>query len=204
MIDKIIKIFCEETDYKGEHQSPDKESGYPMWNIIGAYPEDFYSSIGVKHYAYDNNEMYYLVKSTFKRPNKKFMVYRAIPKNIKATINPGDWVTPSLKYAKEHGYSNLNNNYKIIKKMVHARDLFTDGNSIDEWGYDPQPEDPKERLKANVRNKIYNLKRVINGALIIDINKYPKDPYYGKPKEEFEKMLNDVIEKYKNLDYEIK
>jgi hypothetical protein len=55
--------------------------------------------------------------------------------NIK--INPGDWVTINLHYAKEHGQSNLNNDYKIISKTVKASELFTDANSIHEWGYNP-------------------------------------------------------------------
>lgn len=55
----------------------------------------------------------------------------------KPKINHGDWVTPSLAYAKEHGESNLNNRYKIISKMVNAGDVYTDGSHI-EWGFHPQ------------------------------------------------------------------
>lgn len=50
-------------------------------------------------------------------------------------INSGDWVTINKQYAKEHGISNLKNSYKIISKVVTAKELFTDGNSIHEWGY---------------------------------------------------------------------
>ena len=50
-------------------------------------------------------------------------------------INNGDWVTTSRLYAKQHGESNLNNSYKIITKTVKASELYTDGNSIFEWGY---------------------------------------------------------------------
>ena len=50
-------------------------------------------------------------------------------------INNGDWVTTSYLYAKQHCISNLNNNYKIVKKRVTASQLYTDGNSIFEWGY---------------------------------------------------------------------
>lgn len=53
-------------------------------------------------------------------------------------INKGDWVTISKGYAKQHGRDNLKNKYKIISKTVRAKDLFTDGNDINEWGYDPQ------------------------------------------------------------------
>lgn len=52
-------------------------------------------------------------------------------------INPGDWVTISRKYAKEHGEDNLLGKYKIISKVVKAGELFTDCNDLAEWGYQP-------------------------------------------------------------------
>lgn len=55
----------------------------------------------------------------------------------KTQINPGDWVTISLSYAKDHALSNLKPPFKIISKTVPAKSLFTDGNSIHEWGYHP-------------------------------------------------------------------
>ena len=56
-------------------------------------------------------------------------------RNKPLKINNGDWVTISLNYAKEHGMSNLNGRYKIITKTVRAKDLYTDGNDVLEWGY---------------------------------------------------------------------
>lgn len=50
-------------------------------------------------------------------------------------INSGDWVTINKRYAIEHGRDNLNGKYKIVTKTVPARTLYTDGNSIHEWGY---------------------------------------------------------------------
>ncbi len=54
----------------------------------------------------------------------------------KLIINNGDWVTLSKQYAKEHGEGALNGKYKIISQKIPARKLFTDGNSIQEFGYD--------------------------------------------------------------------
>lgn len=65
----------------------------------------------------------------------------------KLAINNGDWVTLSKNYAKEHGESALNGNYKIISKKVPARKLFTDGNSIQEFGYDESGKINAEMLK---------------------------------------------------------
>ncbi len=56
---------------------------------------------------------------------------------IKIGINPHDWVTINKQYAINHGKSALNNNYKILSKTVKAKDIYTNGDSIHEWGYDP-------------------------------------------------------------------
>ena len=56
----------------------------------------------------------------------------------KLQINDGDWITINKKYAKEHGESTLQGNYKIVSKSVKANEIFTDGNSIHEWGYSPE------------------------------------------------------------------
>ncbi len=62
---------------------------------------------------------------------------KALPQEAesKVKINDGDWVTINPVYAKQHGESNLKNNYRIITKTVPAKQLYTDGNSIHEWGY---------------------------------------------------------------------
>lgn len=60
-----------------------------------------------------------------------------LPDNdVKVKINNGDWVTINPAYAKEHGESNIGRNkYRILTKTVKAKQLFTDGNDINEWGY---------------------------------------------------------------------
>ena len=55
----------------------------------------------------------------------------------KLTINKGDWVAICMQYTVDHGNANLKRNYRILTKTVKAKDLYTDGNSIQEWGYDP-------------------------------------------------------------------
>jgi len=58
--------------------------------------------------------------------------------NKPITLNRGDWVTTTRQYAKEHGESvHGPGNYKIMTKVVPAKHVFTDGNSIHEYGYDP-------------------------------------------------------------------
>jgi len=60
------------------------------------------------------------------------------PANDIKTINKGDWVTLSKGYAKGHGESVLNGEYKIISKKVKAKDLWTNADSIHEFGYNPE------------------------------------------------------------------
>ena len=55
----------------------------------------------------------------------------------KLNINSGDWVTLTKEYAKDHGESALKGDYKIISKKVKAKDLWTNADSIHEFGYHP-------------------------------------------------------------------
>ena len=50
-------------------------------------------------------------------------------------INPGDWVTIVRNYAKEHGKAHLKNKYRILSKKVKAKEIFTSGDSLAEWGF---------------------------------------------------------------------
>lgn len=60
------------------------------------------------------------------------------PKSLES-IQPGDWVTITRGYARHHGESNVGgrSRYRILQKTVKASELFTDGNSLQEWGYAP-------------------------------------------------------------------
>ena len=55
----------------------------------------------------------------------------------KMNINAGDWVTLTKEYAKDHGESALKGQYKILSKKVRAKDLWTNADSIHEFGYHP-------------------------------------------------------------------
>ena len=55
-------------------------------------------------------------------------------------INPGDWVSISRGYAIDHGRRFGHGRYgkggfKLLKKRVKAKDLFSEGNSIHEYGW---------------------------------------------------------------------
>lgn len=131
-----------ENDYKGEHTAPDKESGSPLYDLTlnGTYPEDIYSSKAKQYYStgssYDSITIS-MIQYYKDKPKSSITIYRAVPKIKKSLkINKGDWVSITKQYAKDHGESVLND-YKIISKKVKAKDIYTNGDSIHEWGYDP-------------------------------------------------------------------
>lgn len=176
-----------EGDYRGQHGAPMRDSGSPMYNVVGVYPEDVYSSNGLRYYstgqdAYDR-EAYALIQSMRNRPNAKVTVYRAVPKSVKGGLNRGDWVTPIRGYAKEHGEGALGGDMRIIKETVAARDLFTAGDSWLEWGYDPQPVDEAAKAVARAKRDASYLARLQAGEKIVGINKYEGDLYFGKDDE---------------------
>jgi len=69
---------------------------------------------------------------------KKQLAKYGEPKTLNVSqIFPGDWITIWRPYAAQHGNSTLNGEYKILSKTVPASTLYTDGNSIYEFGYNP-------------------------------------------------------------------
>jgi hypothetical protein len=133
----------EDYDYRGEHSAPDKESGAPLYDVTlnGIYPDDFYSSDGARYYGdgYSsdftvwNKIVYY-----HNRPSRRIRVFRSVPKGVKG-INPGDWVTIYRPYADTHGKQIYGDRRKftVISKVCRADEIFTNGDSFYEWGYDP-------------------------------------------------------------------
>jgi hypothetical protein len=144
---KIInESFSDEVDsleYKGEHTAPMGEEGAPLWNVAanGIYPNDVYGPNGMHWYGTGDRlldaQAYEILSKAYGKRNKKVKIYRAVPKGV-VKINKGDWVTIVKDYAEEHGERSLDGEYDIINKEVAAQDIYTDGNSWLEWGYDPQ------------------------------------------------------------------
>lgn len=131
-------------DYRMSHKAPSSEGGSPMWDLTlnGTYPQDVYSPKGITYYGSGHSsdrEAFSLVWKVKGKKDAIIKIYRAVPLAPPSDINKGDWVTIVKSYADDHGRSVLDGKYKIITKTVKAKDIFTDGNSMQEWGYDPQP-----------------------------------------------------------------
>lgn len=133
-----------DTSYRGMHTAPGKDFGAQLFELDKIYPDDIYSANAARFYGHGGDQVKIdqksaqIIRSFRGQPDAEVTIYRAVPKDesIKE-INPGDWVTINKGYAKEHGESVLGGDYKIIEKKVTAKDIWTDANSIHEYGYDP-------------------------------------------------------------------
>jgi hypothetical protein len=131
----------EETDdYRMRHQAPTRadDFGSPATDIGTEMMPGFYENPNLygSGYAQADKESRSVLVSIKDKPEAPVTIYRAVPEGADA-INPGDWVTLSPTYAQEHLRSNLTNGGKVISMTIPAKDLWFDGNSINEFGYDP-------------------------------------------------------------------
>lgn len=133
------------TEYTGQHEAPGydpQRSTAPMHDVSSLLP-DYYTRSHEYRLSYEPTEDAAMdrIHSVRNRPKAQVRVFRAIPADVVVKrgkgINPNDWVTPVRAYAMEHGRSHLSNQFKIVSKTVPAKHLYTEGNSWEEWGYDP-------------------------------------------------------------------
>lgn len=163
--------------YKGQHSAPGPDYGAPMYDLTGEhgeaqiYPSDVYDQKTQVHvYGQGGDaETRAMDQATFNTvnavkgdPTAMVTVYRGVPGDVTA-INPGDWVTPSKSYAEQHAESNLGADAHghVISIQVPAGQLWTDGNSIQEWGWNPPDfeqfnADQRARAFAANLGKAYN------------------------------------------------
>ena len=77
-------------------------------------------------------------------------VNRAVPTTMKeGKLRNGDWVTLSRRYAEMHGNHALNGKYRIMEDEVPAKDIWWDGNDVNEFGYDNGEDYKYKNVKNN-------------------------------------------------------
>jgi hypothetical protein len=131
----------EETDnYRMRHQAPRRadEFGSPATDIGSEMMPGFYEKPQLYSTGFPeaDKESVSALMAIRGKPNAPVTIYRSVPEGVNK-INPGDWVTLSPAYAKQHGESNVLNGGKILSQVIPAKDLWFDGDSINEFGYDP-------------------------------------------------------------------
>jgi len=127
--------------YRGAHHPPGPSYGAPMHDLGRLLPEDVYDP-KVQHTYYGTGERRFDAESFAAinrargNPDLPVKVHRAVPGDVEA-INPGDWVTPSASYARDHARRQFTGG-KVISRTVRAADLWTGGDSINEFGWHPK------------------------------------------------------------------
>ena len=124
------------SQYHMDHVAPMRDSGAPMHDLTGLYPDDLYTH--PHYYQLGDWEVDLQCRGAMWKargnPDLKIRIYRACPKTVN-TFNAGDWVSPSKIYAEDHGQGR--DDYHVIQITVPAKELFTNGDSWAEWGWDP-------------------------------------------------------------------
>jgi len=141
-------------DYRMQHQPSAPEDGAaPLWDMTGngeVFPGDIYSQNGLRYYGNPNSqadrESYKVIMEVMDDPEAEVTIYRAVPDEADIdTINPGDFVTLSRTYAEQHGESGYGprgeDKGKILSKKVKVKEVFSEGNDLNEFGYFPETED---------------------------------------------------------------
>jgi hypothetical protein len=168
-------------DYQMDHLAPAKEDGNSSLDDVSfSFGENIYSSNAINLYKQgdykENKESIDAINKYKNKPNAKVTVYRAIPLNVEAEIMPGDWITLSKEYANIHGRSSLKGKYKLLTKKIPASEIYTDGNSIHEWGWD-------------------------DGSVVREVKKYEKKIIDKKEKtkkiKERKNFLSQTIQEYR-------
>jgi len=135
------KIPKDNEDYAGNHEAPDHEGGIPLHNLLVGYPKDVYQ-FGQTYYGVgdgSDSAEWRKIYEYKNHPNKPVFIYRSIASDVAPyyqRINNGDWVGLTKEYAVLNGLNRYGNadNFVIVKSRVRAGELFTDGNSVREWG----------------------------------------------------------------------
>lgn len=127
--------------YRGYHRAPTGKHGEgSLSNMSLTYPDDVYSKDGWRLYGGGfpsmDKKAHQIIVRVKGNPDAKVKVYRSVPKDSEGKINPGDWVTIIREYAEGHG-EGIRGGFKVVEAEARAGDLFTEGNSILEYGWWP-------------------------------------------------------------------
>lgn len=121
--------------YRIMHQAPTE--GIPLHHAEEAFPDIHqHSEYYRTHEPQMDNRSLSVINKTRNKPDARVTVYRTVPHGVR-TINTGDWVTPSKEYAQQEGRHSTDpaKDQPVIHATVKAQHLYTDGDSIHEFGY---------------------------------------------------------------------
>jgi hypothetical protein len=143
-------------DYLRGHMAPEIEQGATLDNPVTMFGgNDIYTPKARQYFGTGNaqmdNESLKIIQNLRQNPDADVTIYRAISNNLPNEIGAGDWVTINKNYAKLHGESVLNGDYKIVAEKVKAKELATEGD-IHEWGWWPSDARVTNALEGRMGN----------------------------------------------------
>jgi len=153
-------------DYWSADRPPSREEGTPLHDLTkGPFDQTVYDTVhGPQNYGTKGKhdaEMFGILRQMRGNPGALVTVYRAVPSEFASSpVRPGDWVTPVKGYAEDHGGAALNGDYVVLEHQVAASDLFTRGDSVLEWGWQPVQQEAgpsKFRLFSAVQNALLDM-----------------------------------------------
>lgn len=169
MVDETAaaKGYATEVGYRSKHKAPHRDGDGYNANIIdlakghGIVPADMWTrprdyGIGIEEHS---EESFGVIRKAVeaarrfvdgkRRGEPEVSVYRAVSSGVKeGSPRNADWVSPSRAYAERHGETVLNGAYRIQKLKAKASELYWNGDSINEWGFD----DGKNYAYRNTKN----------------------------------------------------
>ena len=136
-----VKVEENKNGYGSGHMIADPRE-YPdeavnLSDMTMAFSDDIYSSRANRIHGTNDSyskEAIDIIQKAKDNPNMDITIYRAVPKGLTNDINQGDWVTIVKGYAQTHGEGPLKGDYDILEGKVKAKDLYTEGNNIYEYG----------------------------------------------------------------------
>lgn len=140
-----LEGYSDDYSYRLSHQAPtDDDYHQPLYNPVGMFGDDIYSPQAVQYYGVGSDpqsraldvEAASIIHRVRDNPDAVVTMYRAVPADAPDTIFNGDWVSITRGYAQTHGESHLHGDFKILEMDVPAKHLYTDANSLQEWGFD--------------------------------------------------------------------
>jgi GNAT superfamily N-acetyltransferase/mRNA-degrading endonuclease RelE of RelBE toxin-antitoxin system len=165
----VLRYFTaadEGEDHRMQHRPADEEYGAPLHDLThgGMLPEDVYTHPHYYDYGGEGmgssfGESYRHILRTRGKPEAKVKIYRSLPaEHAHQGFRPGDWVTTSKEYARQHGQqSDSKHDWPVISTAVPAKHLWTEGNDLREYGYTgPHKEMPMVSYKGGYHQEIRN------------------------------------------------
>lgn len=151
-----------DVSYRMDHQPRGPEDDLPVrlddltkstTGEAAGFPDDFYTPEGRRIFApgprfaddefgIAGQQSYRAILGAKGNPDAEVTIYRGVPNDPDInTINRGDFVTLSPKYAELHAASGYGRSGdepgKVISQKVKVKDIYWDGNDVNEFGYFP-------------------------------------------------------------------